>query len=220
MKFSRREITDLLKAWIVVSIIFSIAFGAKSLNIESLRLFGISAITVGIGFLLHELAHKFVAQKFRCWAEFRSFDQMLGIALLLSFFGFIFIAPGAVMIKGKVDKRKNGLISIAGPVTNIILGIFFITLSFLFSNKLLKNIADYGAEINLLLAIFISESWDLLQAPYWLFNWRFFPFSAFYNFQHQQNYLKSQDLFHYLLKFQQHYMLLYLYKKHIMLLKF
>jgi len=171
MKFSRREITDLLKAWIVVSIIFSIAFGAKSLNIESFRLFGISAITVGIGFLLHELAHKFVAQKFRCWAEFRSFDQMLGIALLLSFFGFIFIAPGAVMIKGKVDKRKNGLISIAGPVTNIILGIFFITLSFLFSNKLLKNIADYGAEINLLLAIFNMIPFLMLDgAKVWKWN--------------------------------------------------
>jgi len=171
MKFSRREITDLLKAWIVVSIIFSIAFGAKSLNIESFRLFGISAITVGIGFLLHELAHKFVAQKFRCWAEFRSFDQMLGIALLLSFFGFVFIAPGAVMIKGKVDKRKNGLISIAGPVTNIILGIFFITLSFLFSNKLLKNIADYGAEINLLLAIFNMIPFLMLDgAKVWKWN--------------------------------------------------
>jgi len=171
MKFSRREITDLLKAWIVVSIIFSIAFGAKSLNIESFRLFGISAITVGIGFLLHELAHKFVAQKFRCWAEFRSFDQMLGIALLLSFFGFIFIAPGAVMIKGKVDKRKNGLISIAGPVTNIILGIFFITLSFLFSNKLLKNITDYGAEINLFLAIFNMIPFLMLDgAKVWKWN--------------------------------------------------
>ena len=171
MKFSRREITDLLKAWIVVSIIFSIAFGAKSLNIESFRLFGISAITVGIGFLLHELAHKFVAQKFRCWAEFRSFDQMLGIALLLSFFGFVFIAPGAVMIKGKVDKRKNGLISIAGPVTNIILGIFFITLSFLFSNKLLKNITDYGAEINLFLAIFNMIPFLMLDgAKVWKWN--------------------------------------------------
>lgn len=39
----------------------------------------------------------------------------------------------------------------------------------------------------LFLAIFMSESWDILQAPYWLFNWKFFPFSAFYNFQHQIN---------------------------------
>lgn len=35
--------------------------------------------------------------------------------------------------------------------------------------------------------IFISESWDILQAPYWLFNWKFFPFSTMYKFQHEIN---------------------------------
>lgn len=41
--------------------------------------------------------------------------------------------------------------------------------------------------IYLFAAILISESWDLLQAPYWLFNWKFPPFSYFYNVQHQIN---------------------------------
>lgn len=39
----------------------------------------------------------------------------------------------------------------------------------------------------LFLAIFISESWDLMQMPYLLFNWKFFPFSAFYHFGHGTN---------------------------------
>ena len=39
----------------------------------------------------------------------------------------------------------------------------------------------------LFMAIFISESWDILQMPYLLFNWKFFPFSAFYHFGHQTN---------------------------------
>ncbi|OGE25110.1 hypothetical protein A3C26_02115 [Candidatus Daviesbacteria bacterium RIFCSPHIGHO2_02_FULL_39_12] len=39
----------------------------------------------------------------------------------------------------------------------------------------------------LFLAILISESWDILQAPYWLLNWKFPPFSYFYNFGHQTN---------------------------------
>lgn len=39
----------------------------------------------------------------------------------------------------------------------------------------------------LLASIFISESWDLLQMPYLLLNWKFFPFSAFYNFGHYTN---------------------------------
>ena len=39
----------------------------------------------------------------------------------------------------------------------------------------------------LFICILISESWDILQAPYWLFGWKFFPFSTFYNFQHVIN---------------------------------
>lgn len=39
----------------------------------------------------------------------------------------------------------------------------------------------------LFMSIFISESWDLLQAPYWLFNWKFPPFSTFYKFGSRTN---------------------------------
>lgn len=39
----------------------------------------------------------------------------------------------------------------------------------------------------LLMSVLISESWDFMQVPYWLFNWKFFPFSTFYNFGHQTN---------------------------------
>ena len=39
----------------------------------------------------------------------------------------------------------------------------------------------------LLFCIFISESWDLLQMPYLLFNWKFPPFSTFYKFGHHTN---------------------------------
>ncbi len=39
----------------------------------------------------------------------------------------------------------------------------------------------------LISAIFLSEVWDILQMPYLLFNWKFFPFSTFYNFGHDTN---------------------------------
>lgn len=32
--------------------------------------------------------------------------------------------------------------------------------------------------------ILASLSWDLLEIPYWFFNWRFAPFSTIYNIQH------------------------------------
>lgn len=33
-------------------------------------------------------------------------------------------------------------------------------------------------------AIFMSEVWDILQVPYWLLDWKFAPFSSFYNLGH------------------------------------
>ena len=47
----------------------------------------------------------------------------VGLAAVI---GFIFAAPGAVMIVGNVTRRENGIISAAGPLTNYVLaGLFF-----------------------------------------------------------------------------------------------
>src|SRR3989339_2142764 len=124
---SEIEIRDLLKAWIAVSIAFAIIM-RSSLRLSFYEVFIVSAITVGTGFLLHELGHKFVAQRYGCFAEFRSFDMMLILAIVMSFFGFIFAAPGAVMISGPVGVRRNGKISIAGPLVNIALALIFLGL--------------------------------------------------------------------------------------------
>lgn len=80
----------------------------------------VAFVSTTTGFFLHEMAHKFVAQRYDCWAEFRYSQQGLFIALLLSALaGFLFAAPGAVYIAGRIDKRQNGIISIAGPLTNV-----------------------------------------------------------------------------------------------------
>ena len=72
----------------------------------------------------------------------------------MSFFGFVFAAPGAVMIAGRVDIRKNGIISAAGPVVNLVLALFFLSLLFMFPDGLLKILAFYGFFINSWLALF------------------------------------------------------------------
>lgn len=58
--------------------------------------------------------------------------------------------------------------------------IFGIVVTYLFFGKSTDS-------IYLLSAIFLSEVWDLLQMPYLLWGWNFFPFSAFYKFQHDIN---------------------------------
>jgi Zn-dependent protease len=80
----------------------------------------VAFVSTTTGFFLHEMAHKFVAQRYGCWAEFRYSQQGLMIALVLSAVaGFLFAAPGAVYIAGRIDQRQNGIISIAGPLTNV-----------------------------------------------------------------------------------------------------
>ena len=150
---SEKEIKDLLKAWLAISFAFAMVL-RQGIELSFYQVFIVSAVTVGTGFLLHELGHKFVAQRYGCFAEFRSFDQMLFLAVIMSFFGFVFAAPGAVMIAGRVDIRKNGIISAAGPVVNLVLALFFLSLLFMFPDGLLKILAFYGFFINSWLALF------------------------------------------------------------------
>ena len=148
--FSKIELRDLAKAWFAISLAFAILFSGLSDTL--LISFLISAFTVGIGFLFHELGHKFVAQRYGYKAEFRSFDNMLILAIVMSFFGFIFAAPGAVMIQAhNIDFRRNGKISATGPTMNVILAIIFL-LVLLFTPFTL--VGKYGLFINALLAAF------------------------------------------------------------------
>ncbi|HIH54409.1 metalloprotease [Candidatus Woesearchaeota archaeon] len=152
---SDKEIKDLVIAWIFISIAFAIVRSSGDyLSNKFLILIAISAVTVGLGFLLHELAHKVVAQHYHCWAEFRADMTMLILALLMSFLGFVFIAPGAVMIFGNINKRQNGIISLAGPLTNIIIAILLLPLLFISTSSLWKEIISAGYLINAWLGLF------------------------------------------------------------------
>ena len=149
---SEREIRDLIKAWIAISIAFAMIM--RSFGLSFYQAFIVAAITVGTGFLLHELGHKIVAQRYGCFAEFRSFDQMLLLAILMSFFGFVLAAPGAVMISGPVGVRRNGKISAAGPIVNLALAIVFLSVLFIYPLGIVGVIAFYGFFINSWLALF------------------------------------------------------------------
>ncbi len=82
-------------------------------------------LAIGPAFLFHEIGHKLVAKKNGCWAEFRADPKGLQFGIALAFFlGFLFMAPGAVMVAGLVTRRQNGHIAVAGPLTN--LGLFVI----------------------------------------------------------------------------------------------
>jgi len=161
IKTSRIELIDITKSWLAISLAFAFVYSGISLfkgidglfSLGFLVMLGVSGLTAGIGFLFHELAHKFVAQRYGCVAEFRSFDQMLYVAVGLAFLvGFIFAAPGAVMISGMITRKENGIISLAGPLTNYILSLIFLALSFLYPAG--RFIFVTGFSINLWLGLF------------------------------------------------------------------
>lgn len=151
LRFSKPEIFDLIKAWIVISIAFAIVMVGFSVSMEFLIAFLIAAVTVGVGFLAHELGHKFIAQKYGCFAEFRAYNNMLWLSIIMSFFGFIFAAPGGVMIQGKIDRIRNGRISAAGPFMSLLIASAFLIL-FIFAP--FKSVWIYGFTINSFLALF------------------------------------------------------------------
>ena len=162
IKTSRTEIVDILKAWLALSLAFTFIYAGASVlggeiervfSVDFIRIFVISMFTAGFGFLLHELAHKFVAQHYGCAAEFRAWDQLLYLAVGLAvFIGFIFAAPGAVMISGMITRKENGIISAAGPATNYILAMLFLGLLYILPQW--ANVFATGFSINIWLGLF------------------------------------------------------------------
>lgn len=158
---NKKEITDLTISWLVISFAFSIIIrknfsGYFEFPNDFMIAFLISAVGVGTGFVFHELAHRTVAIHFGAQAEYRAWSKGLLIAIVSAFIGFIFAAPGAVYIYGQhITRRENGLISLAGPLTNGAIAIFFITTNYLFNlPPLLAIIFSYSAYINMFLGLF------------------------------------------------------------------
>lgn len=163
LQFSRRELRDFVAAWIALSVAFTVFLNPRAFEAmiqgaqvdpRALALvFVMSLLTVGIGFLLHELGHKVVAIRFGQIAEFRADYGMLGFALIAAPLGILFAAPGAVHHRGRITTRENGLIALAGPLVNLGLAIGFLGVATL-GGQWLAAIGDLGIRINLLLAAF------------------------------------------------------------------
>lgn len=159
-RITRRERSDLLVAWIAISIAFSLIFVRGGATVETFLVFLlVSMLTVGIGFILHEMAHKFTAMRYGFWAEFQKDNLMLLVAVAMAaLVGVVFAAPGATVIYGTyITREQNGKISAAGPAVNLLLcGVFALlslsgrTVSF----PLLSIVGAVGLQVNAMIAAF------------------------------------------------------------------
>jgi Zn-dependent protease len=167
-RISRREEYDLFIAWIAISFAFAIIFlreVGRADPLLALLFLGISLLTVGIGFILHEMAHKFTAIRYGFWAEFRKDNIMLVVAVALAALaGVVFAAPGATVIydtSGRgITREQNGKISAAGPAVNLLLCIPFAGLLVFsgsgasFTTNIITMIGMIGLQVNAMIAAF------------------------------------------------------------------
>src|SRR3989344_1605788 len=175
IRFSGKEISHLIISVFIMSSLVAInmvagagnfltgkGFSFESFLISVLFFIPFATIIIVPAFVLHEMGHKFTAQKFGFWAEYRMWTQGLLLAILITVLTrgqFLFIAPGAVYFAPHgflttAAKEKIGKIGLSGPVINLFLGVAFGLLSLLIVEELWSAIFAIGASANAFLAIF------------------------------------------------------------------
>jgi Zn-dependent protease len=167
ISFSARETRDLVAAWLALGVAFTlfllVTSGRSVGPADLLDLFGtdqfltllaLSLLTAGVGFLLHELAHKVVAIRFGQVAEFRADYTMLGLAIAAALVGFLFAAPGAVYHSGRITPRESAGIAVAGPLTNVVLAGLFLPVFLFADGGFLLRTGQLGVTLNAVLAGF------------------------------------------------------------------
>ena len=162
MKIDKKETIHLLASLVVLTV----AFAYPSTEPTMLA---VIALSVGSGFILHELGHKFTAQHYGYTAVYEASPMGLLLAIFLKMLtGIVFAAPGAVMIRKRqtyhsnadryydvlTQSRETWKIAIAGPLINVALAVVFMGIMFLSNSALMQNVGLYGAYINVFLAGF------------------------------------------------------------------
>jgi Zn-dependent protease len=164
------EAIEILVSVLSISFAFTMVFAGLgslfSLPKEFLVFMALSVVTVGSGFVLHEMGHKLAAIYFGAYARFQMWIQGLVLMLITAVWGFLFAAPGAVYIYAPhITKKENGIISISGPIVNVAIMMVFFAMSLLMP----KNVY-FSFDLSMLQSLFKGGAFEV---------WRF---GAYLNF--------------------------------------
>ncbi len=163
--FSKREKIDLIVSWLTLSLAFAVVLmnidfvgsmaGIGSAISLSLAI-PIALLSVGTGFVFHELAHRQAARHYGFVSEYRAWYPLLGFAVIFAFLtGWILAAPGATYFFAReVTRKQNGIISVAGPMTNIIIGLVLILFLPLAADGFMQTLLVAASRINFFFAFF------------------------------------------------------------------
>ena len=106
------------------------------------------------GFLVHELTHKAMAQRYGMWAEFRLDKFGAALTLLSAISPLKIIAPGAVVIAGNTTTDRVGRTAAAGPTTNILISSLLLGLAEVLHPIGFMEALLAGSAINAFMALF------------------------------------------------------------------
>ena len=124
--FDEKEIFDIVISTIVLS--FAFYFYLHNFSFIAVLLI------VFTSFVLHELGHKFVAILFGCESRYEISYPLLITSFIIAYLSnwkIIFAAPGAVVsYKSGMSEREEGLISLAGPMMNVLVAIICLYLMY------------------------------------------------------------------------------------------
>ncbi len=158
------ELKNIVIADVVLIVAFSLSFSGGIAGIASsgigtfVGFLPIAALAVTLSFVLHELMHKFVAQHYGAIAGFQTSMNGLAITLFTGALGFLIGIPGATVIyASNFTKRENGIVSLAGPMTNFVVFAVFAAMLYLFnpaSSSYLYATLTFTIFVSLLLAFF------------------------------------------------------------------
>jgi Zn-dependent protease len=128
---SPTELRHLTIATLVLTVDFILLYSRDSIYsfAQESVIVATSAAAAITAFVAHEMAHKVSAQRRGYWAEFRMSPPGLLVSLVTAYIGFLFAAPGATMIGGMSNPADWGRTSLAGPLTNFVFALLFLTAS-------------------------------------------------------------------------------------------
>ena len=159
MLFTIRELFDIIVMVAAVGFIFMDLFRRLNTGFDK-NAFLFACMVTAPAIIFHELAHKLVAVSFGFQATFHAayIWLMIGVALKLLRFGFIFFVPGYVSIAAaqaaSIAPSATAFIAFAGPFLNLLL--FLGAWALLQKKQLKKNtyiLLQVTKQINLLLFI-------------------------------------------------------------------
>jgi Zn-dependent protease len=168
-RFSSTELRDLTIASVLVILVGISIFGSPNGIFAAINFLSnlnplfwwlpVGMILIFLlSFMAHELAHKFVAQRFGAWSEFR----MLPTGYILSAMAILFSVPifgtGVVYSSGMSSREQIGKTNLAGPLTNFILAavlmITALTMSVFAPLGFSGLLFQFGIQLNAFLGLF------------------------------------------------------------------